>query len=597
MNKLRETLTQNGLFLRMFLITVVCVVAVSVAITWATIRMSERFFIETFTITNAKVLNQVRGSFESYHYSVVAASNRLLQNGTVKRILSNEQSSGELHRSLFLLEQQMNRTSSALDAYEADILIRGANGIVVTSERSYWRISDAELARHPITKRTLDEPNRLLYHYDFAPGGYGLGPASRIIVASKAFHDRISGVVYGTMYFASPESEFRRFYSSYTSPGNDVVVLDGSGAIVSSNRTEWIGQQAGELLEYAAKAADGGAGTRIGALNGTLFGKPYIIVGEYLPSFDMYLLSLVDRETAIGEFIDRKTVILIIVAIVSAALVIVFLTSRRLTISLSRLVRQISSVSKYDFHQYVAVGGTYETRQIGHAFNAMLDELHEYVEQLMQSQRQRRHAELAALQQQINPHFLYNTLASIKFMVQQGGKEEAAETINALISLLQQTIGQMDETFAVKQELETLKHYVFINRKRYGDRIKVNFFVAPDCMEYSVPKLILQPFLENAFFHGFNRKPEGTINVMVWREGANLICEVADNGDGMEAPDAAAKLPDTRRKRQLFSGIGVRNVHERVRLMYGDAYGVNIASKIGEGTTVRITLPARREGQ
>jgi two-component system sensor histidine kinase YesM len=175
-------------------------------------------------------------------------------------------------------------------------------------------------------------------------------------------------------------------------------------------------------------------------------------------------------------------------------------------------------------------------------------------------------------------------------MVNQGEKQETEATIHALISLLQNTIGNVSETISVKQEIENLKNYVLINQKRYGDRIKVNYFLAPDCMDYQIPKLILQPFMENSFFHGFNRKAEGYINVLVWRDSENLICEVVDNGDGME-DGVDNTIPKTKRKQQLFSGIGVRNVHERIQLIYGEEYGVTISSEIGNGTKVRILLP------
>jgi two-component system, sensor histidine kinase YesM len=314
---------------------------------------------------------------------------------------------------------------------------------------------------------------------------------------------------------------------------------------------------------------------------------------EYLPSFEMYMFNIIDKKTAFGTLIDKKQIVLISMGIVFVALIIVFFASRRMTNSLSKLVKQIGSTSKHEFDKYVTVSGTYETRQIGNACNSMLDELHEYVDQLVISQKNQRNAELAALQQQINPHFLYNTLTSIKFMVQQGGKEESEATINALISLLQNTIGNVSETFTVKQELDNLKNYVLINQKRYGNRIKVNYFVTPDCIDLQIPKLILQPFMENSFFHGFIRKPAGYINVLGWQEGNTLICEVIDNGDGMEVSEDNT-LPNTKRKQQHFSGIGVRNVHERIQLIYGEGYGVTISSNLGEGTKVRISLPIQK---
>lgn len=576
----------NNLFITMFLIAVLMIVIVSVTITWTTIRMSEQFFFEKFSITNSKVMNQVKESFESFNYSIIIASNNLLQSGNLKKILTEEGSNTEKMNAIFTMSQQMKHIKSNLDAYEVEIIVTGNNGLSYATDRNYWPITDEELENSALTRNTFKSPKRLLYQYDHRPGQTSEAGNGNVIVASKALMDRLSGRIYGSMYFAIQEKDFRKFYSSYTTPGNNVVMADRQGVIVSSNLSKLIGKKDEKLVNYAAKIEKGSNEYIIGKF----MGKDQIITMEYLPSFDMYLFNIIDKQKAVGDLINKKAIVLISMGIVFAALIIVFLASRRVTNSLSRLVKQIGNAPKHNFHQYVAVTGTYETRQIGNAFNSMLDELHDYVEKLVLAQKQQRNAELAALQQQINPHFLYNTLTSIKFMVQQGVKEETESVINALISLLQNTIGNVSETITVEQEVENLKNYVLINQKRYGDRIKVNYFVSPDCREYQIPKLILQPFIENSFFHGFNKKANGYINVLVWQEGDSLICEVVDNGDGMEV-SAENKLPSTKRNQQLFSGIGVRNVHERIQLIYGEAFGVTISSDPGEGTKVRITLP------
>lgn len=576
----------NNLFITMFLITVLMIVIVSVTITWTTIRMSEQFFFEKFSITNSKVMNQVKESFESFNYSIIIASNNLLQSGNLKKILTEEGSNTEKMNAIFTMSQQMKHIKSNLDAYEVEIIVTGNNGLSYATDRNYWPITDEELENSALTRNTFKSPKRLLYQYDHRPAQTSEAGDGNVIVASKALMDRLSGRIYGSMYFAIQEKDFRKFYSSYTTPGNNVVMADRQGVIVSSNLSKLIGKKDEKLVTYAAKIEKGSNEYIIGKF----MGKDQIITMEYLPSFDMYLFNIIDKQRAVGDLINKKAIVLISMGIVFAALIIVFLASRRVTNSLSRLVKQIGNAPKHNFHQYVAVTGTYETRQIGNAFNSMLDELHDYVEKLVLAQKQQRNAELAALQQQINPHFLYNTLTSIKFMVQQGVKEETESVINALISLLQNTIGNVSETIPVEQEVENLKNYVLINQRRYGDRIKVNYFVSPDCREYQIPKLILQPFIENSFFHGFNKKANGYINVLVWQEGDSLICEVVDNGDGMEV-SAENKLPSTKRNQQLFSGIGVRNVHERIQLIYGEAFGVTISSDPGEGTKVRITLP------
>ncbi|MCI3922843.1 sensor histidine kinase [Paenibacillus sp. TRM 82003] len=584
----KERLRPHGLFLQMFFIMVVSIVAVSVLTSWTTIRISERLFIETFSITNTKVLQQMKSSLTSFHTSIVNASNSALQSGSVKQFLSEaDTDSLTMAKAYFNMRQTMDQVATNVNMYEVGILVHGVNGRSYATSRHVWPIGDDVLRAHPITARALSEPRRMTYHY-YRSSESSDGGGEPTIVVTKALMERTTGNVYGTIYFAVRESGFKRFYESYTSTGNDFVVMNRAGLIVSSNNESLIGEQSNELLAHASDIDE----RNVDFKNIHVMGRDHIILAQYLPFYDMYLVNLIDKELALGKLIDTRAIAFICFVISAGALTIVFLIFRRLTKSLTRLVKQIANISKYDFDHYVTETGSYETKQLARAFNTMMDELRDYLKELIETQKKQRDAELVALQRQINPHFLYNTLASIKFMVKQGSKEKAAETINALITLLQNAIGNGNETVSVEDEIDILKHYVFINQARHGDRIQVNYFVSPECMEARVPKLVIQPFIENAFFHAFQKKTEGYVYVLISRDGNTLLCEVADNGDGMawDGGDALA-LPKSKWSRQMFTGIGVRNVHERLRLMYGEPYGVDITSEIGVGTQIKIRIP------
>ncbi|PWV98387.1 two-component system sensor histidine kinase YesM [Paenibacillus cellulosilyticus] len=586
MRAILERLKYNGLFVKMFVIMVVSIISVTLLTSWVTIRMSERLFMNTFSITNSKVITQIKTNFESFNYAVITAANNVLQSGSIKGFLSQgDGDSGtiETNRIYFTAIQLMKQYQANLDAYDVGMTIIGANGRSYTSDNTVWPIPKNQLRTHPITINTNAEPKRVMYQFS---GGTpdSLNP---VIVATKALYERTSGTLYGDLYIAIRETAFKRFYTNFTSDGNDVVILNRSGVIVSSNRDDLIGKLNVGLLSFAKQIEEEGLPYK----NASVMGGEYVLLAEYLPTYDFYVVNLVDKETALEQLVNTRAVALICAAIVLVALLIVFVISKRLTRSLSLLVRQMSNVTKKNFHNYINVKGSFEVKELGYAYNYMLDELNDYVKRLVETQREQHNAELAALQMQINPHFLYNTLASIKILVQQGSKEKASDTINALISLLQNTIGNVSETVTVSDEIENLKHYVFINHMRYGERIKVSYFVAPDCLDVRVPKLILQPFMENAFFHAFNDKPDGYIYVLVSAEAGSLLCEIVDNGSGIEGLSDNGKLPNPKGGRQLFSGIGIRNVHDRIVLLYGNAYGVVIDSKPGEGTKVRIRMP------
>ncbi|MDQ8737299.1 histidine kinase [Paenibacillus sp. LHD-38] len=580
----------QSLFIKMFMVTLVSIITVSLLTTLVTIQMSEKLFMNTFSITNSKIINQIQANFESFNYSVVTASNNVLQNGAIKGFLTNpDMDTLASLKSYYQASQQMERIQSNVAAYPVTMTITGINRKSHSTDSYYWPNSVEKLRKSLLTVNTLIQPKRLIYQLD-KENLTGASNEDPVIVASRALMERTSGNQYGILYFAIRESDFKRFYTSFTSSGNDVAILDRSGMVVSSNRSDLIGRQEQDLLGYAQEIEK----QQLKYKEVSVMGKNSLVLSEYLPVYDFYLVNLIDKQQVLSEMVDFKTVALICVAIVIVALIIVFLISRRLTKSLTLLARQMPRITENNFDNYITVTGSYEIKELGKAYNYMLDELNDYIQKLIQTQKDQRNAELSALQMQINPHFLYNTLASVKILVQQGNKEKAAATINALISLLQNTVSNISETISVAQELVNLKNYVFINHVRYGEQITVNYFIAEDCYGYHIPKLIIQPFIENAFFHAFQERSEGHIYVLVSREENALVCEVVDNGVGMEGYDHENPAHSSISTSHFFSGIGIRNVHDRLRLLYGEEFGVAIVSNIGDGTRVKIRLPLHK---
>lgn len=576
-------LRNNSLFIKMFLIMMLSIVAVSLLITFSSIRMSSNLFMETFSISNTKALEQIEIRFEDYSFAIVNATNEVQNNGTIKKVLTQENTNAiETSKSYHDISRQMERIYPTVESYDTNMIVLGNNERLYNMNYSNWPVSWDVLRNHPITKYTINRPNTLLYQ--FMPStSFNDKP---MIVATKALMERSTGEIYGVLYFPILEEQWKGLYEGYTSTENEVLLVNRAGQIVSSNKEEMIGDKADELLALAEKVEDEGLEFK----DVTISGTDYMLMSQYLPTYDMYLVNLVDKDAVLANLINTKEILLISLGIVLLAVIVVFLISRRITNSISRLVKQISTSGKHDFTKPIDETGGYEAKKIANAFNSMLNELQEYVGLVVQAQQKQRSAELMALQHQINPHFLYNTLASIKFMIQQGKKEKATDMIHALISLLQNALSNVDQTITVEQEIKDLKNYVLINQARYGEGIKVNFFISPDCLDYQLPKLILQPFIENAFFHAFNIQKEGFVQILVSEKGGNLLCEIVDNGDGMEIKGDHTK-EDIKEKRHLFSGIGIRNVHERIQMLYGEEFGVEITSEIGNGTKVKVELP------
>ncbi|MDD9265414.1 sensor histidine kinase [Paenibacillus sp. GCM10023248] len=578
-------IAEQSLFSKIFIVMVISIISITILTSWVTVQMSKKLFVQTFSITNSKIIDQIKSGLESFHYSNVNIAINTAQSAAIRNYLTGpEMDSLTSYSIVYSMEEQMHRIQSGIGAKSIGILLLGGNGKSYVSDRAYWSGSPHELQQNPITQSTLSQPGKLLYSF-MKPEAAGCDEAC--LVASKALYIPGSEQIYGTLYMMIRESEFNGVYNNFTSTGNDVMILDQSGVIVSSNRTELIGTVSDQLLTGAKTLEQTGGAN----LEMAMIGKDVIVLADYLPLFDFYIVNVIDKNMVLGHMLNTKAIVLICTGIVAAAVLLVYFITRRLTKSLRTLVKKMSNVTKNNFNNYMTVSGTYETRELSNSFNYMLDELNDYISRLVETQKEQRRAELAALQQQINPHFLYNTLASVNILVQRGSNDQATETIHALISLLQNTISNVKETITVEQELQSLKHYVFINQVRYGRGIKVDYFVSPDCLTAQVPKLMLQPFIENAFFHAFNKKHTGYIYVIITRDRETLVCEVVDNGDGMELAPSEETTTNPAHAKHPFTGIGIRNVHDRLLLLYGKEYGVSMESGLGQGTKITIRIP------
>ncbi|KAB8128069.1 sensor histidine kinase [Gracilibacillus oryzae] len=579
MKKLINIIKANNLFFKIFIVMLISVVMISISITFSTIRMSSDLFMERYSITNTKVISQITEQFDEFSFSVVSTYVKVDENGVIKGLLQGDKDTAiQKSQYFYQMKRHMERIYSEVDPNEANMIIMSPDHDVFNMNYVSWPVEPNELANHPVTEKMRRNPDEIIYQFDAS----SLTNRVPMVIASKALVDRASDEIYGYLYISIRENDLKDFYEGYTGEGNNIFLLNSSGKIISSDRQNMIGVDSPELMEHVEnldKSSDE-------YHNIEVFGRNQVLMAEYLPGLDMYLVNLVDREFLRKNVIDPKEIITISIIIVLAAVFIIFLILRKMTVSISNLVSQISDMARYKFSKPLEETGGYESKKIAEAFNYMLNEMHDYMEILLSTQEKQRKAELEAVQHQINPHFIYNTLASIKFMVKQEQKENAFHTIDAFISLLQSALGDIDETVSVEQEVKNLKNYVLINQARYGDRIKVNYLIFPDCLSYRLPKLVLQPFIENAFFHAFTEKKTGYIQILIAEKDQQLVCEIIDNGDGMIQDKYAAK-----NKRQLFSGIGVKNVHERIQLLYGKKYGVVITSAPDKGTKVKVTLP------
>ncbi|MFA4034563.1 sensor histidine kinase [Blautia stercoris] len=240
--------------------------------------------------------------------------------------------------------------------------------------------------------------------------------------------------------------------------------------------------------------------------------------------------------------------------------------------------------------------GVGELKNLIKHFNVMADKLEEQMEEIRRNEQEKQRMEKKLLQSQINPHFLYNTLDSIIWMIRSEEYDGAGEMVSLLAKFFRISLSQGKDMIPLEKELEHATSYLAIQNIRFKDKFEFQVNAAPHLLNYLCPKLSIQPLLENAIYHGMEGMYEdGEIEIRIYEKEGAIKIEVADNGPGMTAEKLDYIMHNKVVSSKRGSGIGVRNVNERIQLIYGKNYGITIASELDEGTVVTITIPKMEE--
>lgn len=243
---------------------------------------------------------------------------------------------------------------------------------------------------------------------------------------------------------------------------------------------------------------------------------------------------------------------------------------------------------------YEPVYGSLEVTSLSNAFGHLVIRIQELMNQVRNEEIVLRKTELRALQAQINPHFLYNTLDSIAWMCEEGRNKDAVEMVNALARLFRISISKGHELIPVEKEVEHAKSYLQIQKFRYKNQFQYSFEVQESCLHYYCNKITLQPIIENAIYHGLNRMiDEGFIEIRIFEDGDDVVFTVEDNGVGMTKEQCESILH--KEVKGQTGGIGIKNVNDRVKIYFGEQYGMTIESELDEGTKVSIRMPKLKE--
>lgn len=405
----------------------------------------------------------------------------------------------------------------------------------------------------------------------------------------REIRDHITQVPCGFVILNISEKVLYDSYDELIKDDKKVVIVDENGTVLSSKDKRLIGEKYLNLAEMADKPLGENGYTSINNDTGSS-----MIFYDRIQGTRWYLIKEMELSAAWQPLRSIKTFILAITVICIGFFGVL---SRYFAARTSEPVISIRSkmeqVTLGNLSVRADVKDNDEFGQIAKSFNEMVEQIDYLLTTVKVEERKKRFAELDFLRAQINPHFIYNTLSSIRFYVEMNKNALAEEMLFHFSKILRKTLSRSDEFATIRDEINTIEDYVQLQKLRYADSFEVIYHIPEGIMDCMIPTFILQPIVENSIFYSVGRNNTGLITITGLREGHNIKITIADNGIGM----SEQQIDKVFNKEIQMNKVGLINVHERIQLNYGMDYGLSIASEDGKGTQVTLTLPGGQEGQ
>ncbi len=403
----------------------------------------------------------------------------------------------------------------------------------------------------------------------------GIGPYKNIFKMGRLIKDLITNETLGILIMDISETMLYDRYSDMLDYGTSIYIVDSNEKIISSKDKRLIGTNYQHVIK---QNSDNYSVTKNNM--------------EIISNIDEYGWSIIQEvplnimKQVSNQVVNSTVFIIVLVSII--ALIISYTLSVWITKPIIEIKNKMDKVMYGDLKAKVDVDRSDEIGQLQKSFNSMVMWLDSSIENIKKYEKQKRVAELSFLQAQINPHFLYNTLSGIRFLISMNKTEQAEEMLYRFTKLLRSILPKSSEMIRLEDEIENIKNYVELQKMRYPDCFEITYEIDNEINDFNVPSFILQPIVENAILYSMEKENnKGIISLAGYKTQEGIRIIINDNGIGMSKD----KVESVLKKEASVNRVGVINVHERIVLNYGINYGLEIDSKEGRGTKVTFILP------
>jgi two-component system sensor histidine kinase YesM len=449
-------------------------------------------------------------------------------------------------------------------------------------------------SKSPLFQKTLDADGKGVWSLIESGDTLFAGDRQTKITLSKVVKDNYTLEPKGIVVFGFNEAKLREQYLKTAGDRNQIILLDKTGNVLSASNSDWRGKKASDLpfLEGAESILEQTAASHLNS-------KQWVISHATSDITGWHVLVIQERLALLKELNQISLLTFwVMAACFLVSVIIAWMASSFLTNPLKNLLRSMRKLQTGDFSQRVDFSGRDEIGRLGEGYNNMVVKIKELIDEVYTMKLKRREAELKTLQAQIHPHFLYNTLDTICWTAQQRGQKDIADLVYALSNLFRLSLSEGKDFITLEEELELVRSYVYLQQHRFKDRLSFEIEVSPELYNRKVPKLLLQPLVENAVIHGIEPlEGKGFIHISVHSEPERLHITIMDNGVGippaklhtiMQGLSSSAPLHETVEE---TSGFALMNIKERLWMIYGSSIDFQIRSIEGKGTIVSMHIP------
>lgn len=559
----------NSLWVIMAAVTLCLSLAAVLCITGIVYRHADNTINQSIAQNNSQIVANVTASIDSYLGEMVSISDEVAS-------LLGSQPIDKLQNGLFVFLRDDVETIAVFDTQ--------GNPVLTVDSRPMR--TDIQVTRQSWFSGVTAGPDGYLLSQPHVQRLYR-GSYPWVITLTRAVtwyedNEAHTGVVMVDMNF----SRIKDLCARDLENDGYLYIADERGQIVYHPKQQMI--YAGILPQEVTLATDLSEGT--GVVEGN--DGPLAVCVQTLTSASWRVIGVASLAgLATYDSGPGTYVITAILLLAQAVLLASIFISGSVVRPLHRLMALMGRMTDAGEMQTAPTGGVYEAGQLARSFNRMSARIVQLMGQVREEQKQLHRSELKALNAQINPHFLYNTLDSVIWLAESGDEKNVIQMVMALSKYFRLSLSGARDYITVSDELQQVENYLIIQKMRFGDSFSYTIFCEEDVKTVRTPKILLQPVVENAIVHGVDTtEGGGRIEIAARREGDNLVMEVRDNGCGIK-PEILAHILETDAANS--AGIGIKNVHQRIQLACGPEYGLSVESELDEGTIVRLHLPLR----